>query len=99
LKVSERTLQRAFVECLGIGPLRYERERRLHAVHGAILADGQGRTLTELAMTFGFWHLGRFAAAYANLYGCSPSETRRRVWCAHPDPGDAQLSRRGRRRR
>ena len=99
LRVSERTLQRAFVECLGIGPLRYERERRLHAVHGAILADGDERTVTELAMTFGFWHLGRFAAAYAKLYGCSPSETRRRVWCAHPDRGESHLPQGGRRPR
>ena len=89
LAVSERTLQRAFVECLGVGPRQYERERRLHAVHGAILASGLERSVTEVAMSFGFWHLGRFAAAYADLYGCSPSETRRRI-CSSQAPIEAR---------
>jgi hypothetical protein len=31
-------------------------------------------------MSFGFWHLGRFSGAYATLFGCAPTETRRRVW-------------------
>jgi hypothetical protein len=31
-------------------------------------------------MSFGFWHLGRFSGAYATLFGCTPTETRRRVW-------------------
>ncbi len=80
LAVSRRTLQRAFDDILGLDPRAYERERRLRRVHGAILAEGDHRSITDIAMSFGFWHLGRFAGAYAALYGCSPSETRRRVW-------------------
>ena len=37
-------------------------------------------SITDIAMSFGFWHLGRFAGAYKLLFGCSPTETRRRVW-------------------
>jgi AraC family ethanolamine operon transcriptional activator len=84
LGVSERTLQRAFHECLGVGLRAYEREQRLRGVHGAILAHGDRRTVTDIAMSFGFWHLGRFAGAYRALFGCSPAETRRRVWDAVP---------------
>lgn len=80
LDVSERSLQRAFSECLGVGLRAYERERRLRGVHGMILAHGGRRSITEIAMSFGFWHLGRFSRAYASLFGCVPSETRRRVW-------------------
>jgi AraC family transcriptional regulator, ethanolamine operon transcriptional activator len=80
LGVTERTLQRAFQDCLGIGLRAYERERRLRGVHGAILAEGNRRSITDIAMSFGFWHLGRFSGAYAALFGCVPSETRRRVW-------------------
>ncbi len=80
LGVSERTLQRAFQDQLGVGLRAFERERRLRGVHGAILADGERRSVTDIAMSFGFWHLGRFAGAYRALFGCSPSETRRRVW-------------------
>lgn len=77
---SERTLERAFKERFGIGPRGFERERRLRAVHGSILAHGRTRSVTDLAMQYGFWHLGRFSANYAQLFGCTPSETRRRSW-------------------
>ena len=85
LGVSERALQRAFQECIGTGLRAFERHRRLHAVHGAIMATGDRRSITEIAMSFGFWHLGRFSAAYAALYGCSPAESRRRIWGARLD--------------
>jgi AraC-like DNA-binding protein len=80
LGVTERTLQRAFQHCLGMSLRAYERERRLRGVHGAILAEGNRRSITDIAMSFGFWHLGRFSGAYAALFGCVPTETRRRVW-------------------
>ncbi|MGB5904055.1 MAG: helix-turn-helix domain-containing protein [Xanthobacteraceae bacterium] len=80
LDVGERMLERAFQERLGLSPRAYERERRLRAAHGLILTDGDRLSITDIAMSFGFWHLGRFAGAYAALFGCSPSETRRRIW-------------------
>jgi transcriptional regulator GlxA family with amidase domain len=80
LGITERTLQRAFQDCLGMSLRDYERERRLRGVHGAILAEGDRRSITDIAMSFGFWHLGRFSGAYAALFGCLPTETRRRVW-------------------
>ncbi|MCR6497452.1 helix-turn-helix domain-containing protein [Shinella sp. CPCC 101442] len=87
LNVGERTLERAFQECLGVSLRAYERERRLRGVHGLILAEGDRLSITDIAMSFSFWHLGRFAGAYAALFGCSPSETRRRIWESRPqDP-------------
>lgn len=80
LGVGERALERAFRERLGLSPRAYERERRLRAAHGLILTEGDHLSITDIAMSFGFWHLGRFAGAYAALFGCSPSETRRRIW-------------------
>ncbi|MBN9254110.1 MULTISPECIES: helix-turn-helix domain-containing protein [unclassified Mesorhizobium] len=80
LGVGERTLERAFQECLGVNPRAYERERRLRAAHGLILTRGDRLSITDIAMSFGFWHLGRFAGAYAALFGCPPSEMRRRIW-------------------
>ena len=82
--VSERTLQRAFRDTYGGGFRAYERDRRLRAVHGAILTEGGRRSITDIAMSFGFWHLGRFAATYAAGFGCTPTETRRRVWGSWP---------------
>jgi AraC-like DNA-binding protein len=80
LAVTERTLERAFRDCLGKSLRSYERERRLRAVHGAILTEGDRRLITDMALAYGFSHLGRFSQAYAVLFGCTPIETRRRVW-------------------
>lgn len=92
LEVGERALQRAFAETIGVGPRAYERDRRLRAVHGAIVAEGDRRSITDIAMSFGFWHLGRFSATYAKLYGCSPSATRHRFW-TEPTFDDASQAR------
>lgn len=89
LRVSERTLQRVFKARFGVGPREYERGRRLRHVHGAILIEGDRRTVTEIAMQYGFWHLGRFSGTYAAAFGCTPSETRRRVWGRDADTASA----------
>ncbi|MEO4001706.1 helix-turn-helix domain-containing protein [Mesorhizobium sp. CAU 1732] len=91
LGISERTLERAFQERLGVNPRAYERERRLRAAHGLVLLEGDRLSITDIAMSFGFWHLGRFAGAYAALFGCSPSETRRRIWGAPQEEGHFRL--------
>jgi AraC family ethanolamine operon transcriptional activator len=83
LNVRDRTLQRAFRTTLGVRLQAYERERRLRCAHGAIIARGDRESITAIAMSFGFWHLGRFAGAYRALYGCTPAETRRVLWGGH----------------
>ena len=80
LGVGERTLERAFQETFGVSPRSFERERRLRAAHGMILTEGDRVSITDIAMSFGFWHLGRFAGAYAALFGCSPSTMRNHIW-------------------
>jgi AraC-like DNA-binding protein len=92
LGVGERTLERAFQERLGINPRAYERERRLRAAHGLILTEGDRLSITDVAMSFSFWHLGRFASAYSTLFGCSPSETRRRIWGHASVPADVEAT-------
>jgi transcriptional regulator GlxA family with amidase domain len=78
LHVSRRTLHRAFHEALGIGPIAFLRYRRLCAVHTALRAPKDIRTISDFAMQFGFQNLGRFAGYYHQLFGEHPSETRRR---------------------
>lgn len=34
-----------------------------------------GETVTEIAARWGFFHFGRFSAAYADFYGEAPSRT------------------------
>ena len=74
--VSQRTLEYAFQERLGTSPMEFIRRLRLHAVRRALLAaERGGATVTEIAMTFGFYQLGRFAAEYRAIFGELPSAT------------------------
>ncbi len=74
--VSQRTLEYAFKERLGTSPMEFIRRLKLHAARRALLAGERGGpTVTEIAMTFGFYQLGRFATEYRALFGELPSTT------------------------
>ncbi|MFF4616051.1 AraC family transcriptional regulator [Nonomuraea jabiensis] len=77
--VSVRTLQLGFREHLQTTPMAYLRSVRLAHAHADLLriADTGGQTtVTEVALRWGFPHLGRFAALYRQTYGRLPSSTR-----------------------
>jgi AraC family ethanolamine operon transcriptional activator len=83
LAVPARTLEDAFRHCLGVAPrtflvaMRLNRARRfLGGAHGGA---NRGVSVTDAAMRFGFFHLGRFSAQYRRLFGELPSETLRRA--------------------
>jgi AraC family ethanolamine operon transcriptional activator len=74
--VSERTLEYAFRERLGMTPARYLKIRRLNFVHRELeTAAPQGASVTSIALRSGFFDLGRFAGEYRALFGELPSET------------------------
>ena len=75
-QVSLRTLHRAFRKHHGIGPMRWLRERRLDAVQRELLvASPVETTVTEVALRYGFDHLGRFGQQYRRSFGETPSQT------------------------
>lgn len=77
--VSARGLQAAFQRHVGIRPMQFLREARLTGVRADLLAaDPDGTTVAEVALAWGFNHLGRFSGYYAAVYGESPSRTLRR---------------------
>ncbi|MDH3600509.1 MAG: helix-turn-helix domain-containing protein [Candidatus Tectomicrobia bacterium] len=77
--VSARTLFKAFHERHGTGPIGFLKARRLEAVQRALLvADPHSTTVTEVAMDFGFFHLGQFSKDYRHAFQELPSETLRR---------------------
>ena len=79
-EVPRRTLNRAFQNAVGMGPATYLRRVRLNGVRRALLQRNAGSTtVSDVALEFGFWHLGRFAAQYHELFGESPHETLRRA--------------------
>jgi len=76
LRLPRRTLQRAFTEVLGMGPARYLMLKRLTAVRAELRqSDPTAATVTDTALRYGFWELGRFAREYRRTFGESPSET------------------------
>ncbi|ERP95962.1 hypothetical protein Q669_29190 [Labrenzia sp. C1B10] len=76
LRVSERTLQYSFREYIGLSPIAYLRALRLNRVRAELAnADPQSTTVTQVAMRYGFVHLGRFAGDYKRMFGVTPSET------------------------
>ena len=76
--VSERTLRAAFHDVVGVSPKRYALMQRLQAAHQALQqADPHTTTVTDVAMTFGFFELGRFAGRYRHTFGEVPSQTLR----------------------
>jgi len=84
--VSERTLECAFKEAMGLTPMTYLIRLRLHRVRQALLAATQGSTTVSAeAFSCGFWHFGEFSRAYRQCFGELPSDTLRRK------PGEPQL--------
>ena len=77
--VSERALQYAFKEVMGLTPISYLVRLRLHRVRQALLAATHGSTTVSAeALKWGFWHFGEFSRAYKKCFGELPSDTLRR---------------------
>jgi AraC family transcriptional regulator, ethanolamine operon transcriptional activator len=77
---SQRTLEIAFREVLGLTPMAYLVRLRLHRVREALLAGTHGTTTVSVeALKWGFWHFGEFSRAYKECFGELPSDTLRRA--------------------
>lgn len=69
-------LRALFRHVTGLSPSEWIRLRRLDAVRRDLSSGMEvGRTVSDVAMNWGFWHLGRFAQYYAAKFGETPSET------------------------
>jgi AraC family ethanolamine operon transcriptional activator len=76
-EVTDRTLHRAFVQQLGIGPTRYLKLRQLNVVRRALRGKLESpHQILEILSEHGISEFGRFATEYRALFGESPSETR-----------------------
>lgn len=74
--VATRTLQAAFQRTCGRGPMQWLREQRLDAVRRTLREmDTSTARITDLALAYGFTHLGEFSRAYRRRFGETPSRT------------------------
>jgi AraC-like DNA-binding protein len=78
LQVSERRLRLVCATHLGIGPMAYDRLRRLSLARCALRADPSAKSVSAVARSNGLRDLGRFALNYRGAFGETPSSTLRR---------------------
>ena len=74
--MSIRSIYNAFSRAFDTTPKCYVKHRKLRQLREDLQA-GQYRNVTEIALDYGFSHLGRFSSDYRKLFGELPSETLR----------------------
>ena len=77
--VAGRTLLKHFKDWRGVSPMRYLRNVRLAHARQALLRASHDENVTEIAMSLGFTHMGRFSLEYRRQFGESPSETLKKL--------------------
>lgn len=68
--ISDRTLRRGFQELFGMTPLAYLTQQRMQRAR-YLLQQGK-LTVTEVARTVGYGHLGHFSVAFKREFGMTP---------------------------
>jgi AraC-like DNA-binding protein len=78
-QVPERTLSAVFRRELGITPAAFIKGYRLFGTHRELWrADPTCTHVSDVANSWGFWHLGQFAADYQRFFGELPRDTLKR---------------------
>jgi AraC-like DNA-binding protein len=91
LSVSERQLQRDFLSCTGMTPMRYLNVVRLSEAN-FLLAE-TALPIAEIASLLGYATPGHFSAAFRQAYQCSPRQVRASIEearCLGPGVADTQ---------
>lgn len=71
-----RSLINAFEAITGYSPMDYLKRLRLNGVYTSLRqADRKQIRIIDVAMDWGFWHMGHFTRDYRILFGETPSET------------------------
>jgi AraC-like DNA-binding protein len=75
-RMSERSIEMLFKDAYGISPRTWSQIARLNAARQDLLeCNGEEVRVSDVAGRWGFFHFGRFSAAYRNLFGELPSAT------------------------
>ncbi len=72
---SVSTLERAFLEQVGLGPKAYLLSLRLQGARRELRQAHGDERISSIAGRWGFWHMGKFAADYRRRFGELPSHT------------------------
>ncbi len=77
--VPVRTLLHSFKRFLDVSPMQLVREARIDMARELLLRAGETERVADIALSCGFVNLGRFASAYREKFGETPSDTLRGV--------------------
>ena len=72
---SPRSLHFGFKERYGTTPIKYRRTLALNAIRHQLCHLKPGASISEIAMAWGFYHLGRFSEQYRQLFNELPRTT------------------------
>jgi len=72
--MSEKTLQTGFKKIFGYTPKKFTKLLKLNLAHRDIIENDGDKTISEIAMKYGFGNFGLFAQEFKRLYGMLPSE-------------------------
>lgn len=79
VNISPRSLYALFEKHVGTTPKNYIRQKKLERIHACLKDPAVPvRNVTEVAMDYGFLHLGRFSESYKSTFGELPSDTFKR---------------------
>ena len=82
--VSERRLRMAFAAVVDMSPLRFFRMWALGVAHRRFLDGSSSQSpVADVAISLGFYNLGRFARDYSRQHGELPSQTLHRAQHIH----------------
>jgi AraC-type DNA-binding domain-containing proteins len=76
--VSVRTVYNLFAKSFNVTPKLFIKQAKLKSLREELVSGKAVRNVTEVALNYGFTHLGRFSADYRKMFGELPSETLRR---------------------
>ena len=83
--VSVRSLFNGFRRFRGLTPMGYVKALRLDLANGELLcADPSEKSVTEIALSCGFTHMGKFARDFAARFGEKPSAVLGREYVSRP---------------
>ena len=74
---SQRSLHLGFKERFGLSPKAYMQIMRLNGAHQNLLNNNSKRTISAIAMDWGFYHLGRFSYLYKQMFDELPGKTKK----------------------
>jgi transcriptional regulator GlxA family with amidase domain len=75
-RMSERSIEMLFKDAYGISPRAWSQIVRLNAArHDLLEGQSEDVRVSDVAVRWGFFHFGRFSAAYRQLFGELPSIT------------------------